>query len=428
MTDISTFFNFSTIRLSFIADVIDPQPDHRAPALAEKEGYPYVGIRDVNPDGSINIETARKVELEAVKKQEQSFKLIPGDIVFCKVGTLGLPKRIQPVPQMALSATLVLIKPKPTVDSQFLYYALDSNPVINQCQLEATGSTRQALGIQQIRRFDIPFVSLDKQRAIAHFLDRKTAAIDTLIAKKQRLIQLLEEKRIALINQAVTKGLNPNVPMKDSGIPWIGEIPEHWQTLKLKYVSKLYRGKFTHRPRNDPKLYGGSYPFLQTGDIARADKFIENYNQTLNELGTQVSVCFPSHTIVMSIAANIGDIAITSFDAYFPDSVIGFTPKFSLSSDFLYYLLLSMKSAFDQESVENTQRNLNIDRVGNIDVPLPSIDEQEQIAKHLEASLTKQVNIKIILNNQIEKLQEYRQSLITAAVTGKINIGEEVAE
>ena len=265
------------------------------------------------------------------------------------------------------------------------------------------------------------------QQAIASFLDRKTAAIDTLIVKKQRLIQLLEEKRTALINQTVTKGLNPNVPMKDSGILWIGEIPEHWQALKLRYISKLYRGKFTHRPRSDPKLYGGSYPFLQTGDIARADKFIETYNQTLNELGKQVSVCFPSHTIVMSIAANIGDIAITSFDAYFPDSVIGFTPKLSLCSDFLYYLLVSMKLAFEQEATENTQKNLNIDRVGNIEIPLPPMEEQEKIARHLEVSLTRQAEMQMLLNKQIEKLQEYRQSLITAAVTGKIDIREEVA-
>ncbi len=263
MTEISVFFDFSTIRLSFIADVIDPQPDHRAPELAEFQGYPYIGIRDINSDGSINVETARKVKLQAVEKQQQAFRLIAGDIVFCKVGTLGLPKRIQPVPQMALSATLVLIKPKHTVDPQFLYYALDSNPVINQCQLESTGSTRQALGIQQIRRFEVPFVSLNKQKAIASFLDRKTAVIDTLITKKQRLMQLLEEKRVALIKQAVTKGLNSNVLMKNSGSSWIGETPKHWNVRQLKYLCVLQRG--FDLPSQDRKE--GTFPIYGGGGV-----------------------------------------------------------------------------------------------------------------------------------------------------------------
>jgi type I restriction enzyme, S subunit len=307
--------------------------------------------------------------------------------------------------------------------TRFLSYVVRSHRFKFEGAGMMTGTAGQKrLSDDYVKDFEVFLPPILKREQIASFLDRKTATIDTLIAKKQRLIQLLEEKRTALINQAVTKGLNPNAPMKESGIPWIGEIPEHWTSLKLRQISKIYRGKFTHRPRNDPKLYGGVYPFLQTGDIARAGKFIENYSQTLNELGKDVSQCFPSQTIVMSIAANIGDIAITAFDAYFPDSVLGFTPKSLLCSDFLYYLLLSMKLAFDQEATENTQKNLNIERVGSIDVPLPPLDEQDRVVKHLETNLERQNEINKLLNQQIEKLQEYRRSLITAAVTGKLDI------
>ena len=138
------------------------------------------------------------------------------------------------------------------------------------------------------------------------------------------MIEKLKTYKLSVITEAVTKGLNPNVPMKDSGVEWIGEIPEHWEMLKLKYASSILRGKFNHRPRNDPAYYDGIYPFVQTGDVARANKYIKKYSQTLNEKGYAVSKVFPANSICMTIAANIGDVAILTFDACFPDSVVGF--------------------------------------------------------------------------------------------------------
>ena len=131
------------------------------------------------------------------------------------------------------------------------------------------------------------------------------------LAEKQ--IALLKEHKQILIQNAVTRGLNPDVPLKDSGVEWIGQVPEHWDIKKIKYLTKIYRGKFGHRPRNDPALYGGIYPFVQTGDVARANKYITNYTQTLNEKGTKVSQLFPQGALVMAIAANIGDVAILDF-------------------------------------------------------------------------------------------------------------------
>ncbi|MDC6711052.1 restriction endonuclease subunit S, partial [Leclercia adecarboxylata] len=171
------------------------------------EGFPYIGIRDVNKDGTLNFETARPVEESAVLKQERSFKIEPHNIIFCKVGTLGLPRKIIPHGRCALSATLVLIKAR-NINSQFLLYALDSDYIISQTNFLATGSTRAALGIQQIRKFRIPFPPVLDQLALANFLDHETAQIDSLIAKQEKLIELLKEKRQAVISHAVTKGLN----------------------------------------------------------------------------------------------------------------------------------------------------------------------------------------------------------------------------
>lgn len=136
-----------------------------------------------------------------------------------------------------------------------------------------------------------------EQASIIAFLDRETAKIDALVAEQERLIALLKEKRQAVISYAVTKGLNPNAPMKDSGIEWLGEIPAHWEVKGIRHFATVLRGKFTHRPRNDPAYYDGDYPFIQTGDITGAARFITSYRQTLNELGASVSKEFPSGTL-----------------------------------------------------------------------------------------------------------------------------------
>ncbi|MDJ0736192.1 MAG: restriction endonuclease subunit S [Nostocaceae cyanobacterium] len=432
MTDISALFDFSTIRLSFIADVIDPQPDHRAPALADRKGYPYVGIRDINPDGSINIETARKVELEAVKKQEQSFKLISGDIVFCKVGTLGSPKRIQPIPQIALSATLVLIKPKPIVDSQFLYYALDSNPVINQCQIEATGSTRQALGIQQIRRFDVPFVSLDKQKNIATFLDRKTAAIDALIAKKQRLIELLEEKRTSLINHAVTKGLNPNVEMKDSGVPWIGEIPKHWGVTRLGFLStNIQTGPFGSQLHASDYIENG-IPVVNPINLQNRN-IVADYQKTVNQ---EMAIQLNRHKLLIGdlVFARRGELGRCEVVDKNSNGWLCGTGcirvrinKRKADPDYLnlFISIPWVSSWLSLQSVGSTIDNLNTEIISMLPIILPPKEEQIEILRHIELKKYLFDKLIITIDRQIEKLQEYRQSLITAAVTGKININEE---
>lgn len=164
--------------------------------------------------------------------------------------------------------------------------------------------------------------------------------------EKVILNTILNEQKAGIINATVTKGGDPSVKMKDSGIEWLGDVPQHWEVRKLKYVAEVLRGKFTPRPRNDPKYYDGQYPFVQTGNVATADKYIETYNQTLNELGYEVSKEFPVNSIVMTIAANIADVAILKFNACFPDSIIGFKPFDMIDVDFLYYQLKNLRPEF----------------------------------------------------------------------------------
>lgn len=268
---------------------------------------------------------------------------------------------------------------------------------------------------------------LPEQRAIAAFLDRETAKIDDLIAEQKRLIALLTEKRQAVISHAVTKGLNPNAPMKDSGVEWLGEVPEHWTVKAIRHFAEVLRGKFTHRPRNDPQFYDGDYPFIQTGDITGSSRYITGFKQTLNERGIAVSKEFPKGTLVMAIAANIGDVAILDFPAYFPDSIVGLIPKISIDIMFLYYLMIGLKQPMLMTATVSTQMNLNVDQICSIVATCPPYNEQRAIVAFLNSETAKIDTLIAEAQRGISLLQERRSALISAAVTGKIDVRGAVA-
>jgi type I restriction enzyme S subunit len=199
-------------------------------------------------------------------------------------------------------------------------------------------------------------------------------------------------------------------------------VPEHWEVQRVKVACQILRGKFTHRPRNDPSLYDGPYPFIQTGEVARATKAITMYRQTLNERGLAVSKMFPAGTLVMTIAANIGDVAVLDFNACFPDSIVGFVPGARVHRDYLFYLFRAMKPEFVREAPVNTQGNLNVDRIGSRGLALPPLPEQEAIVNYVEQA-TANINKAIsAAKNEIGLLREYRTRLIADVVTGKIDV------
>ncbi len=226
------------------------------------------------------------------------------------------------------------------------------------------------------------------------------------------MVELLERRRLSVIADAV------GVKMGRSRV-----AGRH----RMKYACRIERGRFTRRPRNDPVLYGGEAPFVQTGDIRAASKFIRSFSQTLNELGQNTSRSFPSGTTLMAIAANVGDVAITTFETWCPDSVVGFIPGPNLDVEYLYYVLLGLRDRINETSTENTQENTNIEILGELRLLSPAIEEQRataaQLARHDDyvASLTTR------LTRQIDLLSEHRHALITATVTGKLEVPGAVA-
>ncbi len=354
----------------------------------------------------------------------------PGDLVINSLwawgGGLGVSEH-----HGVVSTAYSVYRPRSSakLNSKFLHELVRSSAFNWEFHVRSKGIwiSRLQLTDTAFLNSPIPLPPPEEQAAIVRFLDHANGKIDRFIRAKKKLITLLNEQKQAIIHHAVTRGLNPNAPLKSTGIPWLGDIPEHWEVVRVKQATKILRGKFTHRPRNDPSLYDGKYPFIQTGSVSRAHKFITEYNQTLNEQGFLVSKLFPKGTLCMTIAANIGDVAILDFEACFPDSIVGFVPNHFVERDYLFMLFKCLKAEFLCDAPVNTQGNLNVDRVGVKPVPLPPLAEQHEIVVYIE-SKTMPLNAAITrTEKQIALMQEYRTRLTADVVTGKLDVRPAVA-
>lgn len=314
------------------------------------------------------------------------------------------------------------VRARTSASTRFLYYWLHNLKHAGFIDAMVSKITIAHLTAEKLARIPWPDAPPAEQERIVAYLDTSCAAIDAAVAAKRKQIEALDALADAIIHDAVTHGLNPSVMMKASGMDWLAEVPAHWQVRQIKRTCALVRGQFTHRPRNDPALYGGEYPFIQTGDITAARKYILTHSQTLNELGLSVSKMFPKGTLVMSIAANIGDVAILDFEACFPDSMIGLIPDAKTNLHFLYYLMRAMKPIMLRSAVLSTQLNLNYVRIGTNFAAFPPKEEQAAIADHLAAKEEEVMTVKATLHKQIETLSAYRKSLIHECVTGQRRI------
>ena len=324
------------------------------------------------------------------------------------------------LPQIASTGFLVLQADTSKIHPHFLMYSVLSDNFICKVEANSVGISYPAINASQIVHFKLPIPQLSEQFLLVTYLDRQCSEIDALLSKTLCSIEDYKKLKQAVITQAITKGVRGNREMKDSGVEWIGEIPKEWVCEKIKYATSISRGLFNHRPRNDERYYNGKYPFIQTGDVANATKHIVSYSQTLNELGKSVSKEFPKGTLTMTIAANVGDVAILNFDAYFPDSVVGFIPNKNIRTLYLFYVFSAMKDEFTRTAIKSTQLNLNIDRVKETFIPVTlNVNEQCEIENYLESKCAEIDKLIAKKEQLIKELESYKKSLIYEIVTGK---------
>ena len=325
----------------------------------------------------------------------------------------------------SISSAYVMLKPNLNVVDIEYYKYLFKTPRYIQSLQSTSNLIRdgQALRFNNFSQVKLVLPPKSDQQKIVAFLDTETARIDNLIAKQEKLIELLEEQRKSIISHAVTKGLNPNAPMKDSGVEWLGDVPEHWEVKKIKRISPVNRGA-SPRPINDLKYFddNGEYAWVRISDVTRSNGFLFETEQRLSSLGASFSVKLEPESLFLSIAATVGKPCITKIKTCIHDGFVYF-PKLNKHRDLLFNIFES-KLCFVGLGKLGTQLNLNSETVEDIYVAIPPESEEKAILGYIQTETTRIDNLISKQKSLIEKLKEYRASIISHAVTGKIDVME----
>jgi type I restriction enzyme S subunit len=274
---------------------------------------------------------------------------------------------------------------------------------------------------------NIPYPPIHEQNQIVQYLDDKTELIDKLISTKERKITLLKEQRTSLINQVVTKGLNPNVKMKDSGVEWIGEIPEGWEVKKLFGICNFIRGNSTFS--KDELLYNGDYVALQYGKTYKVDEINDSYGFYINEeFYKETQIVKYDDTILISTSETIEDLG---HSAYYNRNDLGLiggeqillNPKNKkIDGHYLYFYSKLFSRELRKYATGIKVFRFNVNNLKTIYISIPPLSEQKQIVEFIKIANTKTSTAISLKEQEIEKLKEYKATLINSAVTGKIKV------
>ncbi len=354
-----------------------------------------------------------------------------GDVLLAKDGsTLGIASVVRDLPAPAtVNSSIAVIRIQSDLHSIYLYRYLMANYIQSIIQLFKDGMGVPHLFQKDIKKFQIILPPLSEQHAIAAFLDRKTAEIDALIAKKRELIALLHEQRSAIISHAVTKGLNPDAPMKDSGIEWLGEIPAGWEIASVYARFDVQLGKMLNQNavRNvSPAAYlrniNVQWDWVNLSDLLEMDFSLEEREKYSLRSG-DLLVC------------EGGDVGRTAMwrgemeECYFQKAILRVRPNKSSKDEprFFYYIMRNAAKlgVFEAEGNRSTIFHLTAEKLNQHRFAFPPISEQRTIVALLDYE-TAQIDLLISkTEGTISRLQEYRSALISAAVTGKIDVRAE---
>ena len=339
---------------------------------------------------------------------------------------IGIPALVaEDMPEVLCGYHLSVLEPGPDLDGGFLAWLCCAEPLNDQFKLTANGVTRFGLGQYAMKNAFIALPSFDTQRRIARFLDEKTARIDGLIEKKWELLDRLAEKRQALITRAVTKGLNAQTPIKPSGIDWLGDIPTHWSVTPVKRIAVLESG---HTPDRKVQAYWEDcdIPWVSLNDteLLRAGDYISDTTVKINVLGLTNSSArmLPERAVVFTRDATIGESAITTRPMAVSQHIIAWLClRERVIEEFLLLAIYGMKGELLRLTNGSTIGTIGLKDVKAIQIALPLLREQNEIVSGVFQAKSDLDESSQAIEKSIDRLSEYRSTLITAAVTGQIS-------
>jgi len=366
--------------------------------------------------------------------QDPYIQLKESDLLLTKDGTIGKCGIVVGLNGKAtLNSGLFVIRPEKDIYmTRFLYWIIQSQVFDNFITLTKIGTTISHLYQNVFEGFRFPVPKIEIQKQIADFLDKETTRIDTLISKKQTQIELLQEKRQSIITQSVTKGLNPNVKMKNSGVEWIGEVPEHWEVRKLKTLTRRITKGTTPSTIGSELLDKGDVRFLKAENITEDGSISENpvfYIDRETDRLLQRSRILENDLLFVIAGATIGKVSIVN-SSFVPSNTNQNVSIVRLrESNQSPYVLKILQSSFvkvviDLNKVQSAQPNISMENLGNIQVPLPPPSEMEKVLEHILVEEERVQTVTRLVNSSINLLKEYRSSLITHAVSGQIDISK----
>ena len=375
---------------------------------------PVVRIGDIQ-NGKVIYDTCLKVNNNNDLDQ---YELKKDDIVMAMSGaTTGKLAVVDSDDKAYINQRVGIIRSK---NNKFIRYCLDNDCFLQYVGLLSAGSAQPNISMGNILDYKIPYISYDEQQQIADYLDKKCGEIDRVIETEKLVIEKLKEYKQLIITEAVTKGLDKSVPLKDSGIEWIGKIPQHWDVLSLARIANIVRGA-SPRPAGDPMYFCGNFcPWITVAEVTKDNsKYIFETEEYLTELGVQHSKLIDENTFLLSNSgATLGVPKITKIKGCINDGSLAFL-DISCNMDYLYYVLKSRTNEFRKQMQGYGQPNLNTTIVKAFKICLPSTNEQIQIAEYLDkkcSEIDKAISDK---EQVIEKFTEYKKSLIYECVTGK---------
>jgi len=368
----------------------------------------------------------------ATKEQAMRFELQQGDVVFTKdsesADDIGVAAYVSKrLPGVVYGYHLSIARANRAAIGEFLKQYFDSQETKSYFAVSANGLTRVGLGQYAVDNAPIALPTVDEQTQIARFLEHETAKIDALIREQERLIVLLQEKRQAVISHAVTKGLDPSVTMKSSGVEWLGEVPEHWSIGALKRALEMVADVDHFMPTSVPE----GVPYVMTGDLRSLASEIEFdlCKQVAREDFVRLArkIRTSKGDVVMARYATIGTVSYIDIDAEFvvSYSCVTIRPQAAMATGrylFFYFQSDAFIQGMSNMINANTQGNVGIGDLKEVKIALPDIYEQEATVNKLEVELTYLDGLVDEVKKTIGFMKERRSALISAAVTGKIDV------
>lgn len=394
---------------------------HETPVFVD-EGIPFLSVDGIQ-DNKLIFEGCRYISPSDHFRFSQKCKPVNGDVLLGKAASVGKVALVDTTRDFNVWSPLAVITPIRESVSKFIFYSFQSTMLQAQCEVFSNSNTQKNLGMNTIDNLDFAFPSDKEALTISNFLDHETAKIDNLIEKQQQLIELLKEKRQAVISHAVTKGLNPDAPMKNSGVEWLSKIPSHWQTLPTKRLFRLVA---------EPAEINNDYELLSVytaiGVAPRKDLEPKGNKSSTTDGYWKVR---QGDIIVNKLLAWMGAVGFSNYNGVTSPAydilrkVKDINPKFY---HYLFRLELTQRE-FKRWSrgIMEMRLRLYFEELGRIIMPVPSRQEQDFIVDEIEKLKHQYCQLENIASSQIDLLQERRTALISAAVTGKIDVRDWVA-